>query len=621
MFKCVQGGREISSGARAAWMVVTLVGASVLALPACKKEAAPPPPPKAPSAPQPTAPPPAQDEVMKAEAVRIDQIMAQLKPDARVQFAQDLAPSDPSVAKAIVSAADALAKGSDSALRAMLAPDAQSTLDGLVNSGDWETSTKRIEGVRVIAVKQEPKEAANAEKFVVQFAIQEPGEAYLIGWEGSKQGANWKLSGSKAPAGTKPRASDWAGGDTSSLSHSGRASAGMSGADSGRGMDADSMTVTAGLPILLAQKYAKDAGMDLKSFILATGQQLPPNVDMSIIEGMGTQARALIAKGVMPDQATFKLNIDVMLAQPAMTKAKLFEATAEVTGVAADKWQALYDGKRVGSGGGGGGKNEAGEQAGASIEGVSDELAVTIFAARTMISKAGTNVISASEFAKVAGVPESARTQLTEIASMGQAACKRGVLPIPGLFRLLFDHLTSRNDNVKDMILVDVAKTMGIEAEKLRVVNDQGATHPSFEAGKAILKRLCEEKVAKFTTAGKNRLSITSLDAYTRAEVVQRLGRGTGKVLSDVEVFGMIASSASGTPEIVKAEVELGQQQAGERAIVPAADVPNMIGQIQFMLSQAGVKMTLDEIVREVKGVSGMSQETLDALWFLGTNK
>jgi hypothetical protein len=274
-----------------------------------------------------------------AEPVRIDAVLAAAKSDPRVLFPQEVAPSDGSVARAIVDAANALAKGNDGALRAMLQSDAQLILDGMVNAGDWETATKRIEGVRVIAVNQTPSSDANATGFVVQMAVQEPGEAYVIAWEGAKQGMGWKLTGAKAPSGTRPRASDWAEG-ASAAAPAPKADAPATEAPAALA-NVDQLTVAGGLAMMLANRLAKAAGSDLATMMQGLGQPMPPGADLEAVQ---RQARELLAKGVMPDPQVFKMMVDGFVGQ-GMKIEQVFADLAEETGIAADRWKSVYEGK------------------------------------------------------------------------------------------------------------------------------------------------------------------------------------------------------------------------------------------------------------------------------------
>lgn len=305
------------------------------------KKAPPPPPPSAPKAPSPaqsSEPPP----VVVQEPIQIGPVMASMKPDQRVIFPQDAAPTDEGIAKAIIKLASNLAKGDSDAIRPMLQDDAKTTLDGLVNSGDWDIATKRIEGVRIIKVDQSLAEAEPT-TFTVQMAIQESGESYVIGWQGDKEGSAWKITGAKAPGGTKPRASDWADG-----SSEGASSASESASNALGQMD-DQTVVLAALPIFLGEKTAQAMGTDMKTLMQQSGQSLPPGVDIDAIK---SQAKAALNRGVMPEAKSFKMLVDMFKMQPGTTLESIFSGLAETTGVSADKWQALYDSAGGSSGAG-----------------------------------------------------------------------------------------------------------------------------------------------------------------------------------------------------------------------------------------------------------------------------
>jgi hypothetical protein len=323
-----------------------VAGLCVAGFSACNKKAPPPPPPPKAPPPAPTTPPPSSAPVEaqgeQAEPVKIDAVLAAAKSDPRVQFPQDASPSDGSVARAIVDAANALAKGNDGALRAMLQSDAQLILDGLVNSGDWETSTKRIEGVRVIAVNQTPKNDANATGFVVQMAVQEPGESYVIAWEGAKQGMGWKLTGAKAPAGTRPRASDWA--ETATAPAPAPVAVEEAPAAKPAAVVAtkeEQLTVVAGIGMIVTERLAKAANTDFESMMSKLGQQVPPGVN---VEEFKKKARDLIAKGVLPEPTIFKLMIDGYGTEGVKAE-QVFAYLGEETGIPAERWKSFYEGK------------------------------------------------------------------------------------------------------------------------------------------------------------------------------------------------------------------------------------------------------------------------------------
>jgi len=152
-----------------ACMTAALVGSLFVA--ACEKPAPPPPPPPPKKA---EAPPP-------PEPVRTDSLLQTMKADARVQFPQSAAPSDEVIARAVISFADALARGDSDKFKTMLDPGGKAVLDKLVAGGQWEESTgKSVEAVRVA------KLTASADSGVLMLAIQEPRGAYPLAWAVSK---------------------------------------------------------------------------------------------------------------------------------------------------------------------------------------------------------------------------------------------------------------------------------------------------------------------------------------------------------------------------------------------------------------------------------------------------
>src|SRR5262245_53734699 len=123
--------------------LATLASAGVL-LSGCSKPPPPPPPPP----PRKVAPPP-------PEPVKTDALLQAMKADARVQFPQGAAPTDEGIARAVISLADALARGDTDKMKTMLDPAGKTVLDKLVAAGAWEDSTgKAIEAVRVASLTQ-----------------------------------------------------------------------------------------------------------------------------------------------------------------------------------------------------------------------------------------------------------------------------------------------------------------------------------------------------------------------------------------------------------------------------------------------------------------------------------
>lgn len=102
----------------------------------------PPPPPPAPPPPPPPPPPP----------VSLESLGQDMKADARVTFASGLEveQDQESLGRALVSLADALAKGDDTKLDTLLDAKARELLSELRNSGAWQDQTKQVESVRVV---------------------------------------------------------------------------------------------------------------------------------------------------------------------------------------------------------------------------------------------------------------------------------------------------------------------------------------------------------------------------------------------------------------------------------------------------------------------------------------
>jgi hypothetical protein len=124
--------------------VLVLLSAGLVLTPGCSKP--PPPPPKVEEAPPPPPPP---------KEVALDTIGQELKADPRIQYADGVVVTEDrmELGRAVVKLADALAKGDDKALEPLLTRRAQGVLSELKNSGAWEDATKKIEGVRVIAIR------------------------------------------------------------------------------------------------------------------------------------------------------------------------------------------------------------------------------------------------------------------------------------------------------------------------------------------------------------------------------------------------------------------------------------------------------------------------------------
>jgi len=104
--------------------------------------------------------------------VEIDGVLQSMGADKRVVFPQTYAPVDRTLAEAIVKLGTALAKGDATGMEGLLAPEARPALAMLKASGEWEASTGKIEGLRVVMVTETPGvERATSSEVLLQTAV------------------------------------------------------------------------------------------------------------------------------------------------------------------------------------------------------------------------------------------------------------------------------------------------------------------------------------------------------------------------------------------------------------------------------------------------------------------
>ncbi len=141
--------KKRNSFRRAGRLVVLsgLVLSAALALPmmeGCKKKEvakAPPPPPP--------PPPPKEPDPVDLKA------MAQtLKASKKVAFSDGATTNQESLAKAIIDLADSIARGDDKKFAGMIGAEDKSLLKSLTSSGEWKDATAKIEGVRVLNIRE-----------------------------------------------------------------------------------------------------------------------------------------------------------------------------------------------------------------------------------------------------------------------------------------------------------------------------------------------------------------------------------------------------------------------------------------------------------------------------------
>jgi len=169
-------------------------GLLALTLVSCGKKEAPPPAPP-PSRPTYTPPPP------PPQPVNTDQLLQAMGADARVQFPESHAPTDESFARAVISLGDALARGDETKMRAVLTQPAQGVLDELVGSGAWYDATGEIEAVRVVEL--------DGAAHTVTLAVQDPDGAYVLKWRGRPFGGSYAFEGESSPKVERGRATDF----------------------------------------------------------------------------------------------------------------------------------------------------------------------------------------------------------------------------------------------------------------------------------------------------------------------------------------------------------------------------------------------------------------------------
>ncbi len=126
-----------------------------------------------------------------------------MKADARVQFPQAKAPIDENFAKAVISFADALAKGDAAHIEPMLDSTSKSVLGELKASGGWDDAVAKIQAVRVVQL------AGSDAGGMLSLAVQEPGSSYVLNWTITGADGKFVFAGMPASSQVLARASDW----------------------------------------------------------------------------------------------------------------------------------------------------------------------------------------------------------------------------------------------------------------------------------------------------------------------------------------------------------------------------------------------------------------------------
>ncbi|HHN77770.1 MAG TPA: hypothetical protein ENK11_03715 [Phycisphaerales bacterium] len=322
---------------------LALLAAASAPLAGCGKEA-PPPPPKAP--PPPPPPPP------KPDRVTLSALMAGA--DSRVQFPQEKAPYDRSLAEAIIAFAGALASGDETAFGRVLDDDARGVLDGMVADGTWYESADRIEAVRVVYLEQSPDEDEDATSAEFAFAVQEPDGAYTLAWMATRTDGGWVMSPLFTADATRPRASDW---DSDSFADFLTASgwAGGPGGPAGVSMDTsdfgpdDAVTfyfVQQTLKNMLGADFAKfQSQLDFAEVAKASGV----DITREAVDELVKEGERLVKSGSKPQSFVVKVfAMQIKAMAPTLGKSwddsVIVKAMADALGISIEEMQKIYDG-------------------------------------------------------------------------------------------------------------------------------------------------------------------------------------------------------------------------------------------------------------------------------------
>ncbi|MFN5946454.1 MAG: hypothetical protein ACK46I_15350, partial [Phycisphaerae bacterium] len=218
--------------------------------------------------------------------------------------------------------------------------DAQVTLDGLVNSGEWDDATGKIEGARVLRIRDNAPTGTQAmNDATVWIAVQEPGSAYVLGWNAiNAAGGSWKFDGAPATNATRPRAQDFASLSDSELTAivASSAPAAAPRDDALAGMLAGNMAALASLPDeqLLAMWISSETTKKL-------GLPLPPlPTEMQTAMDKG---KAAFDAGKRPDAASLNALIQGLQAT-GKSRDEIITALAAVLGMDKAALEAMLGG-------------------------------------------------------------------------------------------------------------------------------------------------------------------------------------------------------------------------------------------------------------------------------------
>lgn len=327
-----------SAGLLSAASMVLISGAL---LSGCGEEEAPPPPPKR------EAPPPPPPE---PDPVQLSSLMGGA--DARVQFPQEKAPYDRSLAEAVIAFAGSLASGDDAALSESLTLSGRGILDSMLADGTWFDATDKIEAVRVVYLGQQPDVDTDAFSAEFVLAVQEPGGAYTLGWSATETDGGWVMSPVPTADATLPRAADWDGSSMGAYA----SAAGWSGAvgeTAGGALptDDDSAVMVFVAAETVARLMGEDGVGDLEPAMasqfaaMAGGSQQDAEAAIALI----AQGKSLVGEGRRVDTAQAQQLVNGLVSAAGMMgqswgEDDILAAMAEAMGISEDEMREIYEG-------------------------------------------------------------------------------------------------------------------------------------------------------------------------------------------------------------------------------------------------------------------------------------
>ncbi|MEM1184407.1 MAG: hypothetical protein AAGI53_05315 [Planctomycetota bacterium] len=308
----------------------------VFALGGCQEEAPPPPP-----------PPPARvdrtpEAPVAAKRLNPDSLLETLEADPKLSFAQVAAPYDYTLGEAIVNFATAIVQGDELAMGDLLDPTGQAVLDDLAATGEIFDVADTSESIRVVYLDQTPdaSSTANSARFV--FAIKDPDGAYVVGWDGVKNGENWTFAAFEVTKDYRSSTEAWDSDSSTDFRPAAGAQASRGGFAPPPGVNpVAELEKNPGIAYFAIEMTAElvnivGAPLDKAQIISLTATQL--GIEESRLQELIDEGSEVIANGDHPDPAViggFVLAGRLMAAESGATieDNQIVEAIAKVLGI------------------------------------------------------------------------------------------------------------------------------------------------------------------------------------------------------------------------------------------------------------------------------------------------